>query len=104
MTSHVVSSPRRAGKSTRYRRTLVRALADIAAALDDEARSRSITIEGAHDRLVVDEIRRAAGSIRFAATLALQARMSTRIVEFYVAGGMDYVALVRRADVRGVIA
>lgn len=86
---------------TPTRRRIVRELGEIARQLDSEAdRRRGM---GQHDRVVRDELLRSAGSLRFVATLVVNGSMSTPKAQFWMVSARAYLALVNRADRRGVI-
>lgn len=87
---------------TPQRRRIVQRLSEITRTLDDEAGLREI-LDGQHDRMIADELRRAAGSLRFVATLVVQGGMSTARASFWTVAASDYLALVQRADRSGVI-
>lgn len=86
---------------TAERRSMVQLLADYARALDSEAQARVGL--GSWNATVRTELMRAAGTIRFVATLIVNGSMSDRRARFWLKATDDYLALVRRADSRGVI-
>lgn len=103
-------------RATRYpiptpeRREIVRRLGNLAAELDAEVRSRTIQAEadsrhdlGSWNAMVADELARAAGTVRFMATLVIQGDMSLAKARFATACTVSFIKLVRRADNKGVI-
>lgn len=84
------------------RRRIVQLLADAALELDAEVAERQPG-EGIHNDTVRGELMRAAGALRFVATLIINGSMSERRARFWMAATADYLELVRRADRRGII-
>lgn len=87
---------------TPERRRIVQLLSSAAGILDDEAAARR-TSDGTHNDIVRAELERAAGALRFVATLVVNGSMSTRKARFWMIATRDYLRLVRRMDQRGVI-
>jgi len=81
---------------------LVQHLGRLAVELDDEARRRP-PVKGGWNEMVTGEIRRAAGLTRLAATLVMNGTLSEPIGSFIVRATRDYLTLIRRADMKGVI-
>lgn len=84
------------------RRMIVRELSDLARALDDEASDRAPRV-GTWNDIVQNEIKRAAGVVRLVATLVLNGSYSERRAHFWLLATRDYLQLVRRTNIRGVI-
>lgn len=84
------------------RRQIVQHLSAIARTLDDEAEARKFSA-GLHNAVVLREIARSAGQVRFIATLVVQGGMSIRRAKFWLVAASDYLNLVQRSDQRGVI-
>jgi hypothetical protein len=59
--------------------------------------------QGSHNGVVRDELMRAAGVIRFVATLIVQGGMDTAQAKFWMVATADYLRTVQRLDMRGVI-
>jgi hypothetical protein len=96
-----MTSPRYYPIPTRERREVVRILSDNARELDAEAEARKG--QGSHNGVVRDELMRAAGVIRFVATLIVQGGMDTAQAKFWMVATADYLRTVQRLDMRGVI-
>jgi hypothetical protein len=85
------------------RRRIVQHISAIALELDAEAKARKLG-EGSHNAVVRAELERAAGALRFVATLIIQGGMSTRRAKFWMVAASNYLNLVQRVDRAGVIA
>lgn len=95
---------------TPERRAIVQRLAALALELDDEVRKRTVQAEqdrlhdlGSWNAMISDELARAAGTVRFVATLIIQGAMSTMRARFWLASTQSYLRLVRSADRSGTI-
>lgn len=83
------------------RREVVQIISDNARELDAEAELRRGGV--AHNATVRHELMRAAGVLRFVATLIIQGAMPTAEAKFWMVAAAEYVRTVHRTDQRGVI-
>jgi hypothetical protein len=89
--------------ATPQRRRIVQSLGELARELDAEVEARVEFGGGVWNDMVITELRRAAGTIRFVATLVVNGSMPTPTALFSLTSAKAYLALVRRADLAGVI-
>jgi hypothetical protein len=99
MTRHATPYP----LPTPQRRRIVQQLGHLARELDGEVEGRREFGSGVWQDTVTTELQRSAGTVRLVATLVLQGAMSTPRAGFWLAATRDYLKLVRRADLSGVI-
>lgn len=85
---------------TEQSRRLVQRLSDQARELDAEAKARR---GGSWNAIVRSELERAAGLVRLVATLVVNGTYGPKRAQFWITATDQYLVLVRRADIRGVI-